>query len=783
MITKIGSLFHLSTAQTSLVLRIDETGHVRTEYYGGFLPPSQDYDFLIEKTAYPHGTEVVYDEAHPDIVLDSLSLEYGVHGKGDFREPALIIQSTHNQVLDFIYDSDETLDCLPELDGLPTPHHADGGLKIVLVDSVAKLKLELVYGVYADADVISKNVIITNLGTMSVTLDKIMSLQLDIDNRHLNLVTLFGGWGAENHVAKRPLMPGIYVNDSKTGNSSNRHNPFFMLTDQSADADHGLAYGFNLLYSGNHYEMVEATSYQKLRIQVGINPFLFHYELKPDQRFETPVAVMSVSTKGRNGLMQQYHRFVNRHIVRGPWADRERPVVLNNWEATYFDFSEAKLLALIGKAKRLGIELFVLDDGWFGRRKDDTQGLGDYDVNLKKLPHGLDYLADKVNDAGMKFGLWFEPEMVNQSSRLFETHPDWAIQAPDRQPSLGRHQLVLDLSRFEVQAYLIESISKTLDGAHIEYVKWDMNRHITDFHSCAYNQGEIYHRYIQGLYRVLKILTTKYDYVLWEGCASGGNRFDLGMLCYFQQIWTSDNTDAYERLAIQGGTSLGYPLSTVSNHVSASPSHQMLRRTPIETRFHVASFGVLGYELDIRQLDEVESTAVKDQIAYYKAHRRLFQFGDFYQLKSFAKDDFVSWMVKDSTASEAIVGYFIDHQSLLTGRDYLPGLGFLENETYSVSRREYDHRIKLFGGLINQVSPIHLNDNGPIVNWLDKHRSIEQLMKMKKRPPLFVSGAALNHGAVKLLPQWAGTGFNEMVRVLGDYGSELYYIKQEKVPD
>jgi alpha-galactosidase len=264
-----------------------------------------------------------------------------------------------------------------------------------------------------------------------------MSLQLDIDHRHLDLVTLYGGWGAENHVAKRPLTPGIYVNDSKTGNSSNRPNPFFMLTDQSADADHGLAYGFNLLYSGNHYEMVEATSYQKLRIQVGINPFLFHYELKPDQRFETPVAVMSVSITGTNGLMQQFHRFVNRHIVRGPWSDRERPVVLNNWEATYFDFSEAKLLALIQKAKRLGIEMFVLDDGWFGRRKDDTQGLGDYDVNLKKLPHGLDYLADKANDAGMKFGLWFEPEMVNQSSRLFESHPDWAIQAPDRQPSLG----------------------------------------------------------------------------------------------------------------------------------------------------------------------------------------------------------------------------------------------------------------------------------------------------------------------------------------------------------
>ncbi|MFA5236127.1 MAG: alpha-galactosidase, partial [Bacilli bacterium] len=615
------------------------------------------------------------------------------------------------------------------------------------------------------------------------TLDKVMSLQLDLDNRNLELLTLYGGWGAENHVAKRPLLPGIYVNDSKTGNSSNRHNPFFLIVDRSANPSEGLAYGFNLLYSGNHYEMVEATSYKKLRVQVGINPFLFHFELKPNQAFETPVAVMSVSLKGQNGLMGQFHRFVNQHIVRGPWADQERPVVLNNWEATYFDFSEAKLLALIHHAKRLGIELFVLDDGWFGRRKDDTQGLGDYDVNLKKLPHGLDYLADKVNDAGMKFGLWFEPEMVNESSKLFESHPEWAIRADGRKPSLGRHQMVLDLGRFEVQAYLVESISKTLDSAHIEYVKWDMNRHITDFQSEAYNQGEIYHRYVQGLYRVLKILTSKYDYVLWEGCASGGNRFDLGMLCYFQQIWTSDNTDAFERLSIQGGTSLGYPLSTISNHVSASPSHQMLRRTPIETRFHVASFGVLGYELDIRKLDNIEVAAIKDQISYYKAHRRLFQFGEFHQLKSFEKDGFVSWMVKNPSSSEAVVGYFIDHQSLLSGRDYLPGLGFQEDALYTISRREHDHRVKLFGGLINQVSPVHLNENGLIVNWIDKHRSIEQLMKMKKLPPLIASGAALNHGAVKLLPQWAGTGYNEAVRVLGDYGSELYYIKQEKVPD
>ncbi len=781
MIHKFDQIFHINTKATSLIIRINENHHLTNEYYGSRLPLSESYEYVNEKIAFPYGTEVIYDEKHPSIALDQLRLEYGTHGKGDYREPAIILQTDKRQVLDFKYLGDEIIDAYPILEGLPLPHHPDQILRITLSDNIWKLRLDLFYGVFYESNVIARHVILHNDSDETVTIDKIMSLQLDLDNHDYELVNLYGGWGAENQQSRQKITPGIYINDSKTGNSSNRHNPFFMLVNKDTLLNAGPAYGINLMYSGNHYEMVEATSYGKLRLQIGINPFLFHYELKPSQAFETPLAIMSYAHTGQNGLAQNMHHFINHHVISGPHANRERPIVLNNWEATYFKFNEAKLLSLLKDAKQAGIELFVLDDGWFGQRIDDTKGLGDYDVNRKKLPRGLDFLADKANTCGLKFGLWFEPEMVNEQSKLFESHPDWAIRAIDRTPSYGRHQLVLDLSRFEVQSYLIDSISKVLDSAHIEYVKWDMNRHISDFESTHYRAGELYHRYIKGLYHVLNVLTKKYDYILWEGCASGGNRFDLGMLCYFQQIWTSDDTDAFERLHIQSGTALGYPLSVISAHVAASPSHQALRRTPIETRFHVASFGVLGYELDLRKLDQVDFKAVKDQISFYKKHRSLFQYGRFYQLKTM-DDSHLAWMVQSDDKSEALIGYFNKLQTLLPHVDTLPGCNFVEDAQYEVTVRSFGHRIKMFGGLINHVAPIPLNEEGVIVNYLDKHQTIEELMKVTPQKPLVMSGAALNNQAYKLGPQWAGTGFNEQVRVLGDFGSEIYYIRQIKNP-
>ncbi|HOJ45049.1 MAG TPA: alpha-galactosidase [Bacilli bacterium] len=783
MIKKTGSIIHINTKTTSLVLNISITGHLVCEYYGPQVPFGENYDYLVNKTAFTHGTEIVYDEQLPNISLDGLSMEFAVSGKGDFREPSLILQSETSQVLDFIYESDEILtDYLP-LDALPMPHHVDEVLKITLVDKVQKLKAELYYGVFTKADTISRHVVLSNESDQDLVIDKLMSLQLDMPNRGFELLNLYGAWGAENNINRRKVTQGIHINDSKTGNSSNRHNPFFMLLSETSGLNHGITFAFNLLYSGNHYEMVELTSYDRVRIQLGINPFMFHYRLPKNGKFETPIAIMSVSKCGQNGVSQNMHRFVNHHIIKGPWANKERPILLNNWEATYFKFNEAKLTSLMSAAKQAGIELFVLDDGWFSNRNDDTKGLGDYDVNEKKLPRGLAYLADKANAKGMKFGLWFEPEMVNINSNLYHDHPDWAIKTDGYEPSLGRHQLVLDLSNFEVQAYLIEQIGSVLDSAHIEYVKWDMNRHITDFGSSSYHSGELYHRYILGLYRVLKVLTSKYEHVLWEGCASGGNRFDLGMLCFFQQMWTSDNTDAYARYYIQAGISLGYPLSVIGAHVSATPSHQMLRNTPIETRFHVAAFGNLGYELDLRKLDDVDFKALKEQITYYKSHRALLQYGRFYQLTVPDYPGFIAWMVKSEDCSEAIIGRFNKLQSLLAGTDVLPGYGFDEMLTYKVSARIYDHRLKMFGGLINHVAPIQLNENGPLVNFIDKRKTMEQIMKATNEETYIVPGSALNHGGVRLRPQWAGTGYSKDVRVLGDFGSELFYIKQIKTSE
>lgn len=780
MIKKTGSIIHINTESTSLILNVSLTKHLICEYYGPLIPISDNYDFIVSKTAFPHGTEVIYQESIPHLSLDNLSLEMATHGKGDFREPSLIITNSISNVIDFTYQGDEILSSLPLLDGLPSPHHVDEVLKVTLFDQVSQLKIDLYYGVFYHSNVITRQVVLTNEGEQQFKIDKIMSLQLDLPNQDFDLLNLYGGWGAEANINRRKITNGIFINDSKTGNSSNRHNPFFMLLSGDAGLNHGRCYAFNLLYSGNHYEMVELSSYGQLRIQSGINPFLFNYQLKPGEKFETPIAIMSVSDVGQNGVMQQMHHFVNHHIIAGPWAKQPRPILLNNWEATYFKFTEAKLTSLMKEAAEAGIELFVLDDGWFGRRSDDTKGLGDYDVNEKKLPRGLQYLADKANSKGMKFGLWFEPEMVNEDSELYQMHPDWAIKCKNRQPSLGRHQFVLDLSKFEVQAYLIEQISLVLDSANIEYVKWDMNRHITDFESESFNTGELYHRYIIGLYRVLKVLTNKYSHVLWEGCASGGNRFDLGILCYFQQMWTSDNTDAYARYTIQTGISLGYPLSVIGAHVSATPSHQMLRKTPLETRFHVAAFGNLGYELDLRKLDEVDFKELKSQIAFYKLLRDLFQYGRFYHLTKSDDPQKMVWMVKSESGDQTVIGYFNRLQTLLPHIDCLIGYGFEANEMYDISLRSYDHRLKLFGGLINHVAPIQLNENGPIVNFIDKRKSMEQIMKSENSESYQVPGAALNHLGVRLRPQWAGTGYSKDVRVLGDFGSELYYIKKIK---
>jgi len=483
--------------------------------------------------------------------------------------------------------------------------------------------------------------------------------------------------------------------------------------------------------------------------------------------------VMTFSDAGFNGVSHHFHDFVNAHIVPAYWAGRERPVLLNNWEGTFFDFNERKLLDLARGAADLGVELFVLDDGWFGGRDDDHAGLGDYDVNRSKLPSGLKGLGDKIKALGLDFGLWFEPEMVNEDSELFRAHPEWAVRSPGRRHTLGRNQLVLDLTNEAVQDYVIDSVGEILDGAPITYVKWDMNRHISDAYSPGLDdQGRFFHAYILGLYRVLGSIFGPRPHILLESCSSGGNRFDLGMLCYSPQVWSSDDTDPVERLAIQGGLSYLYPQSCMGAHVTASPHQQTLRQTPLVTRFNVAAFGVLGYELDLKYLTMLEKREIREQIAFYKAHRKTFQFGRFWRQDP-RKPNKVEWAVVDADGDEAIAGFFQTMTTASEGYDALRVPGLAPDCRYVVSTRPQPLYLDRFGGLVKHILPVDLDPGGPVL------RTAGKVYRLTDCVETYTATGTLLAGGVMLNNQFMGTNHNSQTRLLGDFGSTLYEIKVE----
>ena len=771
MITFNNNIFKIDTKNTSYIIRISRFNHLLNDYYGARIENDDNFEFSMEKYPTVGGCAITYDK-NDHYCLDMYSSEVGSVGKGDYKEPSLIIDNGKDFMLDLIYQNHEIKDEHEFLTTLPTPHGELKELVINLKDRYLDIYVSLHYLVDYDNDVIARNVIITNKMENPIHLHKVMSMQLEIVNQDFELTNLYGGWGFEGQKSKITLGRGIFINDSKTGNSSNRHNPFFMLKAKDATYNNGNVYSFNLLYSGNHYGMVERSSFDKVRIQHGINPYCFKYEVKQNEIFESPFAILTFSNKGVNGASQNMHGFVNDHILNKSHQNMYSPILINNWEATYMKFKESTLHAIINNAKDLNLEMFVLDDGWFGRRTDDTKGLGDYDVNMKKLRRGLKGICEYTNKKGLKFGLWFEPEMVNENSKLYETHPDWVIRNPYRDMSFGRNQLVLDLSRKEVQDYIIENVNHILDNNNIEYVKWDMNRHISDVSSQFFHGGELSHRYMIGLYRVFNEIINTHPKVFFEGCASGGNRFDLGILSYFNQIWTSDDTDAYERINIQSGYALAYPLRCISNHVSASPSHSVLRHTPIDTRFNVAFFGGLGYELDLSTLHPIEKKAIKKQVAFYKKHRQLVRDGSFYQLKDIKEDGIAMWLVVSKDKKEAVLGYYNSLQKLNPSIDEIHLVGLDENLTYSFDVRTQEHNIHMFGGLINQILPIRVNERGALVNTICKYKTMGG-----EKENYVLSGKALMSGAIKLNQQWMGTGFNDKVRALGDFGSRLYYIK------
>lgn len=772
MILFKNNIFKIDTKNTSYIIRISKFNHLLTDYYGSKIATQEDYEFSKEKYDTPGGCAVWYSESDNNYSLDSFSMEVSSVGKGDYKEPSLIIDNGRDYILDLVYVDHQINDKVSKLNTLPTPHGFLEELVINLKDRYLDIHVSLHYLVDEENDVISRNVIITNKMENPIYLNKVMSMQLELVNQNFELTNLYGGWGFEGQKSKVTLDHGIYINDSKTGNSSNRHNPFFMLKAKDATYNSGNVYSFNLLYSGNHYEMVECSSFNKVKIQSGINPYCFKYELNQNEVFEAPFAILTYSNKGSNGASQNMHGFISSHILKEVHKNVSAPILINNWEATYMKFKESTLHAIINNAKDLKLEMFVLDDGWFGRRTDDLRGLGDYDVNKKKLRRGLKGISEYTNKKKLKFGLWFEPEMVSIDSALYEVHPDWALKNEFREPSMGRHQLVLDLSRKEVQDYIIENVNNILDNNNIEYVKWDMNRHMSDVSSTLYHAGELPHRYMIGLYRVFDEIISKHPNVYFEGCASGGNRFDLGILYYFDQIWTSDDTDAYERINIQSGYSLAYPLRCLSNHVSAAPSHSVLRYTPIDTRFNVAFFGALGYELDLSTLEPFEKKSIKKQIQFYKKHRLLVRDGTFYQLKDIKEDGIAIWLVVSKDKKEAVLGYYNSLQKMNPSIDEIKVPGLDENLMYKFEVRHQEHNIHMFGGLINQILPVRVNERGALVNTICKYKTMPG-----ETESYIVSGSALASGALKLNQQWMGTGFNDHVRALADFGSRLYYIK------
>ena len=763
--------FVLDTANTTYAFMITPSGHPEHIYYGRKieLESVEELEALRQKREFEPGNAIVYSEEHPALALEDTCLEFSALGHGDLREPFLeIARSDGSRTTDLLYKSHALSDSAPPEGDLPASHTCGEFLSVDYEEE--GLTLELRYRVFPDCDVITRSAVLTNTGD-TIELERLLSMQLDLPSSGYSISSFHGAWAREMQRVTTPLFAGRFVVESRAGCSSNRANPFIMLHEPNATETAGEVYGFNLIYSGNHYESAEVNAYGKTRVVTGINPTGFRFRLENGERFEAPEAVMTYSPLGFTGQSVNMHRFVREHIIRPEWKDKERPILLNSWEAFYFNITERSLVSLAKAGRDLGIELFVMDDGWFGERNNDSCSLGDWDVNPKKLPGGLPRLGSKITALGLQFGIWVEPEMVNVKSRLYEQHPDWAMAIPGRLHSEGRHQRILDFANPAVTDYITEKMTEVFSSADISYVKWDMNRVFSDVFSPylpAERQGEVAHRYMIGLYKVMRTLSERFPDILFEGCASGGNRFDLGILRYFPQIWGSDNTDALSRTAIEEGYSYGYPLSSVGSHVAASPNHQTLRSTPLETRYNVAAFGALGYELNVRDMTALQRLSTRSQITLYKAWREVFQTGQFFRGRS---GNVHEWTCVTEDKSRA-VGMLMRELSVpnrQSERYFASGLD--PDRTYRFYNVSGRVNVKLFGSLINTMSPLHIRQDSFM------HGIVARMVKIgEEKEDYCVKGSVLMRAGVALAPDFSGTGFNDKVRVFPDFASRMYYM-------
>ena len=778
MIRQLDKVFVLDTKNTTYCFQVLETGHLEHLYYGKKIriEEASDVRAIEEKHAFPPGNGNVYDSQFPKFALEDIRLEMSAYGKGDIREPFIeVIHRDGSYTSDFLYEKAEMYDDKKSLDTLPSAYEEAGKVSeliISLKDKQYDLTLELHYSVFEDRDVIVRSSKFINTSKGAVKLTRLMSMQLDFATSGYVFTTFNGNWAREMYRHDTLVSVGKHVNSSYAGTSSNRANPFVMLSRPETTEDQGICYGFNLIYSGNHYEAAEVNAYGKTRIVTGINPQSFCFVLAEGESFESPEAVMTVSNEGFNGMSRNMHDFVRNCIVRGAWKKKARPVLLNSWEACYFNINEARLLKLAKAGKEAGVELFVMDDGWFGTRNDDKQALGDWYVNKKKLPGGVKSICDKVNALGLDFGIWVEPEMINVNSDLYRAHPEWVMEIPGKPHSEGRNQRILDFANPAVVDYMIEQMVNVFSSANISYVKWDMNRIFSDYYSKhlkALHQGEVAHRYMIGLYRLMRTVTERFPHILFEGCASGGNRFDLGILCYFPQIWASDDTDAIYRAKGQTGYSYGYPMSTLTAHVSNCPNHQTLRETPLATRFNVAAFGLCGYECNLAEMKKEEVEEIKAQIALYKEWRDVLQYGTFYRGRS---DNIYEWTCVSQDKSKA-VGLVLQKlvEPNTTYEQFTPK-GLDENKKYRFYNIEKKRNVKTFGDLVNAIAPIHIKNDSILHNVIDK------VVKMPGEVEDYTAYGDVLMSGVKLKSAFCGTGYDENTRFFKDFESRLYFMEE-----
>ncbi len=718
--------FKLDTPNTSYVIGIvDEEGFIGHAYYGRRLEDA-DVSYLMRTDEPPFVPS--RNNRERCSFYDCFPFEYPTGGVGDYRESCISIRTKGGHTGAMLsYVSHEIFDGKPKLEGLPATFGDEGEcttLRLVCEDAIVGMRVELLYTAFNDTDVITRSVRVTNTGKEHFYLTKVYSACLDMDNQDFDMVTLHGSWARERCIQRKTLGFGIQNVSSFRGESSHQDHPFLALVSKNANQESGEIYAMNFVYSGNFRAQAEVSQFDYVRMSMGIHPENFCWKLESGESFQSPEVVMVYTDKGFDAMTSSFHRLYRKHLIRGEYKDRKRPILINNWEATYFNFDTDKLLPIAREASKLGIEMLVMDDGWFGKRSSDDCSLGDWKVNEDKIKGGLKHLVDEVNKLGMKFGIWFEPEMISPDSDLYRAHPDWAIAIPNRTATQSRQQYVLDLSRNEVADYVYEAVASVLRSANIEYVKWDMNRQLSDIGSFglpADRQGELYHRYVLAVYGLQERLTSEFPHLLLENCSGGGARFDAGMLYYSPQIWCSDDTDAIERLKIQEGTALIYPLSTMGAHISDCPNHAIGRNTPFETRGIVALAGTFGYELDVTKIPQEDREMIPQQVAMYHKFNDLVREGDYYRIASYSQNkSFDCWQIVSGDKAKSLVTFVqvLNRPNFKSRRILLKGLD--PDKRYTVSfENNKDIEEKVYSGdTLMKAGILMPNPWGDFKAWL-----------------------------------------------------------------